>query len=135
MPLEKTNVLFVCTMNSNRSPSARFLYESNTDYNVRSRGTQSDLTVENLHWADLIITMEEEHRASILLVDANVDSKVIVLHIRDQYGFLEDALIDRFRSALIPLMGAFSNDDPNTIAIARDDWKRKVGYSFFADEI
>lgn len=36
---ESRNVLFVCTMNRWRSPTAEKLYERDSELNVRSRGT------------------------------------------------------------------------------------------------
>lgn len=62
-------VLFVCTANVDRSPTAEALFRGHPGVEVASAGTARDavrpLTSEIIARADLIIVMEEAHREAI----------------------------------------------------------------------
>lgn len=55
----KLKVLFVCTVNRMRSPTAHKIYESDTRFEVKSAGTDKTantvLTEQILNWADSIV--------------------------------------------------------------------------------
>lgn len=58
-------VLFVCSQNKLRSPTAEQVFSRREDLEVASAGTNHDaetpLTVELVSWADLIFVMEKAH--------------------------------------------------------------------------
>lgn len=61
-------LLFVCTAGRQRSPTAAKLFEGMgylTDYAGTHGMGDRRLTVQDLEWADLVIVMEEFHRAYI----------------------------------------------------------------------
>ncbi|MEO0948505.1 MAG: phosphotyrosine protein phosphatase, partial [Cyanobacteria bacterium J06641_5] len=62
---ENVNVLFVCSMNKWRSPTAEKIYKNKPLVKVRSAGTSSKakhhVSHEDLKWADLILAMELKH--------------------------------------------------------------------------
>ena len=62
-----TNVLFVCSRNRWRSPTAERIYRGKAELNVRSAGTSKaavhPLTAEDVTWADVIILMEDKHKS------------------------------------------------------------------------
>ena len=62
----KENLLFVCSRNQWRSPTAEGLFRSHPDYNARSAGTsekaRTKLSHKLVQWADVIIVMERRHR-------------------------------------------------------------------------
>lgn len=64
-----TNVLFVCSANLDRSPTAEELFQDHPGIAVASAGTATDatrpLSAEVIGWADVIIVMEEAHREAI----------------------------------------------------------------------
>lgn len=104
-------VLFVCTQNLQRSPTAEALYSGRPDLEVRSAGIMHDarvpLTAELLQWADAIYVMEELHRRHIerafpALVRAK---RIVCLDIPDMYYYMEPELVALLRQKLRPELG------------------------------
>lgn len=89
----RCHVLFVCTANVARSPTAAAIFldlaGSAGRYAVRSAGTASRatrrLTTRDLAWADMVIAMESGHRTEILGRWPDHAAKVRVLDVRDDY--------------------------------------------------
>ncbi len=63
------NLLFVCSQNKWRSPTAEANYRNDSRVNVRSAGTSSSarkrISEKDLDWADLILVMENRHKKAI----------------------------------------------------------------------
>ena len=61
-----TNVLFVCSQNLDRSPTAERLFADFPGVETASAGTNNDaetpLSSELVAWADIIFVMEKTHR-------------------------------------------------------------------------
>jgi len=93
------NVLFICSQNRLRSPTAEQMLCKRSDLEVASAGTNNDadtpLTAELVDWADLIFVMEKMHRSKLQKrFRANLKSKrVVCLDIPDRYAFMEPALV------------------------------------------
>jgi predicted protein tyrosine phosphatase len=93
------NVLFVCSQNRLRSPTAEQVFASHPAMNVTSAGTNSDaenpLTAELVLWADIIFVMEKTHRTKLQKrYRKNLkDARVICLDIPDKYDFMDDDLV------------------------------------------
>lgn len=93
------NVLFVCSQNRLRSPTAEQMFSQRPDIEVASAGTNSDadtpLTAELVEWADVIFVMEKIHRTKLQQrFRASLKSKrVVCLDIPDKYGFMDPALV------------------------------------------
>lgn len=64
------NILFVCSRNQWRSPTAERLFRSHPRVSVRSAGTSPNarkhVSVEDVQWADLILVMEEKHKSRLI---------------------------------------------------------------------
>ncbi len=92
-------VLFVCSQNKLRSPTAEQVFSTRTDIEVNSAGTNHDaenpLDREQIAWADIIIVMERTHRNKIQKrFRAVLDGKrIVVLDIPDDYEFMDPELI------------------------------------------
>jgi predicted protein tyrosine phosphatase len=93
------NVLFVCSQNRLRSPTAEQVFASHPAINVASAGTNNDaespLTPEIVRWADFIFVMEKAHRNKLqkhFKRDLK-DARVICLDIPDEYEFMDERLI------------------------------------------
>ena len=93
-------VLFVCSRNRLRSPTAEQIFSAGRDLEVQSAGTDNDaevpLTAEMVAWADIIFVMERKHRSKLQKrFRASLKSaRVICLDIPDKYRFMEPELID-----------------------------------------
>lgn len=92
-------VLFVCSQNRLRSPSAEQVFSLREDLEVDSAGTNHDadnpLTAELVAWADLIFVMEKVHRSKLQRRFRAVlgGKRVICLNIPDEYEFMQPELV------------------------------------------
>ena len=82
-------VLFVCTANVDRSPTAAKLLEDQPGFVTLSAGTWSHastaVTQDLLDWADVVFVMESRHRDQVMAISGDVLSKVVVLDVPDVY--------------------------------------------------
>jgi len=99
-----TRVLFVCTGNIDRSPTAEDILKEVPGFEVRSAGTMPGarrcLTRSDVEWADRIFVMEDHHRVSVLGLDPGADSRVKVLGIPDMYIRGDERLVELIRKEL-----------------------------------
>ena len=91
-------VLFVCSQNKLRSPTAEQVFAGRTDLEVDSAGTNQDaenpLTDELVSWADVIFVMEKAHRAKLSKrFKRHLKARVICLDIPDDYAFMDPDLV------------------------------------------
>lgn len=93
------NVLFVCSQNKLRSPTAEQVFASYPSIEVASAGTNNDaenpLTSELVRWADIIFVMERTHRNKLqrrFRQDLR-SARIICLDIPDEYEFMDEALV------------------------------------------
>lgn len=92
-------VLFVCSQNRLRSPTAEQIFSQRPDLEVESSGTNHDadtpLTVELVAWADLIFVMERAHRDKLQrrFQRSLKGKRVICLDIPDDYEFMDPGLV------------------------------------------
>lgn len=103
-------VLFVCTANKLRSPTAEDLFRDWPGVEALAAGTDADaprpLTRELIASADLILTMESHHRERIRKKyrDRPADGLIVPLHIPDEYGRGDPALIELLKARAAPLI-------------------------------
>ncbi len=101
-----TNILFVCTANRLRSPTAQAVFAHRTDIAVRSAGLDPEaptrLDEALLLWAEKIYVMENHHREKIRKKFKKVlgDRPIIVLGIPDEYEFMQPELIALLKERL-----------------------------------
>ncbi|WP_445193880.1 low molecular weight protein tyrosine phosphatase family protein [Sphingomonas sp. Tas61C01] len=92
-------VLFVCSQNRLRSPTAEQVFSRRKHLEVDSAGTNHDadnpLTAELVAWADVIFVMQKAHRNKLQrrFRAALGGRRVICLDIPDDYDFMEPELI------------------------------------------
>ena len=96
---EPQKLLFICSQNQWRSPTAERLFDDHPHYEARSAGTEPGarvrVTAGHLGWADLILVMERRHadRLREKFADALVGKRVVVLRIPDKYQFGDSQLV------------------------------------------
>jgi predicted protein tyrosine phosphatase len=94
------NILFICSQNKLRSPTAEQIFSMRRDIEVDSAGTNADaenpLTPELIRWADLIVVMEKAHRNKVQRKYRSSlgGKRLICLDIPDDYEFMDPALIN-----------------------------------------
>jgi predicted protein tyrosine phosphatase len=113
------NVLFVCTANRLRSPTAEQVFASWEGIEVDSAGLSSaavkPLTPELVMWAQLIFVMEEIHRQKLSRRFRAYlkDQRVICLDIPDRYNFMEPALIELLNAKVAPHLRRIQSSRPS----------------------
>lgn len=101
------HVLFVCSQNRLRSPTAEQIFSKWPGIEVASAGLDASagnpLTRELVEWADLIFVMEKTHRSKLSRKFREVlrDQRVICLNIPDEYGYMDPGLV-RLLESLVP---------------------------------
>ena len=97
-------ILFVCTGNMDRSPTAEDLLKGREDFEAMSAGTwvhaQRSISESLLDWADKIFVMEKEHKAAILRLKPDVEKKIIVLGIPNNYRRNDAELVRTLKAKL-----------------------------------
>ncbi|SIT54593.1 Protein tyrosine phosphatase-like protein (modular protein) [Mesorhizobium prunaredense] len=99
------NVLFVCSQNRLRSPTAEQVFSSRRDIEVASAGTNHDadspLTHDLVSWADIIFVMEKAHRAKLQqkFKASLKKARVICLDIPVDDEFMDPGLVSSAGSA------------------------------------
>ena len=82
-------VLFVCTANIDRSPTAEDLLGQLNGFEVQSAGTwlhaRRRITEELINWADIVFVMERYHKEYLLDLSPVAKNKIVVLGIPDIY--------------------------------------------------
>jgi len=67
---ESLKILFVCSMNQWRSPTAEKIYADKPLVITRSRGTSENarntVRTDDLKWADIVLVMEEKHKQRLM---------------------------------------------------------------------
>lgn len=93
------NVLFVCSKNKWRSPTAEQVFAGYPGIECSSAGLSSDaenrLTAEQVEWADVICVMERAHKAklSTRFKKHLKDVRIVCLDIPDKYTYMDPALV------------------------------------------
>lgn len=108
--MARTRLLFVCTGNTDRSPTAEKLFDQHDGYTARSCGiaplAHIPVSDELLEWSDYIICMEEPHRFVLLnRYPAAQDKTIFVLDIPDLYEKDEPELVEKLRVKLREVTG------------------------------
>ena len=107
----KENLLFVCSRNQWRSPTAEGLLRNHPAYHARSAGTSEEARIKLSHklvqWADVILVMERRHR-DILRERYGAElagKRLVVLDIEDNYGFNDPELVALLKDKLAAALG------------------------------
>lgn len=104
------NLLFVCSRNRLRSPSAEAVFGDCAGVEVASAGTSVDadmpVSADLIEWAEIIFVMERIHERKLLerfgpLLRAK---RVVVLGIPDKYGYMDTELVALLRRKLSPYL-------------------------------
>lgn len=102
------NVLFVCSRNRRRSPTAESVFSGIDGLEVLSAGTSEDavtaVSADLIEWADAVIAMEDRHRAKIQqrFGSSLKGKQMVVLGIQDRYEFMDEELVRTLQERLEP---------------------------------
>ena len=106
------NVLFICSRNQWRSPTAEKVWRNHPGLSVRSAGTSPNarrpVTEQDLRWAEAIFVMEEKHKSRLLAEFTRLleNKRIVVLDIPDEYKYMDPELIEILEQTVEPLLFA-----------------------------
>jgi predicted protein tyrosine phosphatase len=97
-------LLFVCSQNRLRSPTAEHIFSRWPGVEAMSAGLNHDaiapVSSDLLEWADMVIVMEKTHKNKLTnKFGAHLKGKkVIVLDIPDEYDYMQPELVQLLRT-------------------------------------
>ncbi len=100
------NILFICSRNQWRSPTAEKIYSKDDRVNVRSAGTspraRKTVNVKDIEWAELIFVMEHKHKERLKSTFSKQlqYKKIIVLDIPDEYKYMDEELVELLKMSV-----------------------------------
>lgn len=107
----KQNVLFICSRNQWRSPTAEQVYRKHPMLAVRSAGTSPNarrtVSPDDIAWATVILVMEEKHKSRLKAEFSRLlEGRVIhVLDIPDDYKYMDPELVEQLEQCVPSILG------------------------------
>ena len=104
------HLLFLCSRNRLRSPTAETIFREYPGVETDSAGLSPDaelrLSAEQVEWADLIFVMEAVHRQRLQKAFGKLlaGKKVVILGIPDDYDYMDPALVDLLKLRCAPYL-------------------------------
>lgn len=101
---DRKKILFVCSANQQRSPTAEALYKEDPRFEVKSAGTselaKNSVDAEMLKWADIVVVMEHRHARIIRdrFPSALQSVRLTVLDIPDVFEYMDSVLQREIRT-------------------------------------
>ena len=96
-------ILFVCSGNIDRSPTAENIYSGRRDLEVKSAGTsdyaRTHVSAELMEWADIILCMEKKHTQKIKKKYPDIAGNKVIdtLDVPDKYDYMNINLVNMIR--------------------------------------
>jgi predicted protein tyrosine phosphatase len=97
------NILFVCSRNNWRSPTAETIYKSRQDHKTKSAGTEPSAKVrvsaKDILWADIIFVMEKKHKQRLVdkFPNETKNKQLVILDIEDDYEYMDEELVEMIK--------------------------------------
>ena len=108
---EKLHVLFICSRNQWRSPTAEKLWRSHPNLSVRSAGTSPNarrhVSASDIVWAEVIFVMEEKHKSRLVAEFSRLleHKPLHVLDIPDEYRYMDPELVEEIERSVSAILG------------------------------
>lgn len=106
-------ILFICSQNKLRSPTAEQVFSMDERLEVRSAGLDKNamntLSSDDIEWADIIFVMENSHRNKLSKKYRKYvrGKRVICLNIPDDYEFMDHKLIQILKVSVPRYLGTY----------------------------
>jgi predicted protein tyrosine phosphatase len=111
IPTARQNVLFICSRNQWRSPTAEQVFRRRPGLSVRSAGTSPNarrtVSANDIAWASVILEMEEKHKSRLKAGFGRlIEGRAIhVLDVPDDYQYMDAELVELLEQSAGPLLG------------------------------
>ena len=106
-------LLFICSQNKLRSPTAETIFSEYEGLEVESAGLNHDaevtVSIEMIESADIIFVMEKVHKKKLSKNFQKFlkSKRVICLDIPDEYDYMDVDLINILNQKVLPLLGTY----------------------------
>lgn len=106
-------ILFICSQNKWRSPTAEAVFAQVEGVEALSAGTNHDaetpLSADLVEWADMLVCMERAHQRKLQrdFAGALKGKQVTVLGIKDDYRFMDAELVERIKAKFPRWFGGY----------------------------
>jgi predicted protein tyrosine phosphatase len=106
----RRNILFICSRNQWRSPTAEQIWRKHPLLSVRSAGTSSSarrkVSEDDVRWADVIFVMEEKHKSRLVAEFTSLikNKSVHILDIPDEYKYMDPELVEQLEQSVGALL-------------------------------
>ncbi|WP_414755729.1 low molecular weight protein tyrosine phosphatase family protein [Anabaena sp. CCY 9910] len=106
-------ILFICSQNRLRSPTAEVVFAEYEGLETDSAGldhyAEVPVSSEAIEWADIIFVMERLHKQKLAknFQPFLKNKRVICLDIPDEFEYMEPALIEILKKKVLPLLGTY----------------------------
>ncbi|MBW4513415.1 MAG: low molecular weight protein tyrosine phosphatase family protein [Scytonematopsis contorta HA4267-MV1] len=103
-------LLFICSQNRLRSPTAEAVFSEYEGIEAQSAGLNHDaevpLSPEMIYWADIIFVMEKTHRSklSTRFKQFLKGKRIICLDVPDNYNYMDSDLIKLLEKKVLPFL-------------------------------
>ena len=107
----RIHVLFVCSRNQWRSPTAEQVWRRHPALSVRSGGTSPNarhpVSAADLSWAQVIFVMEEKHKSRLVAEYRRLleHKPIHVLDIPDEYRYMDAELVELLQTSVGDILG------------------------------
>lgn len=97
------NLLFICSRNQWRSPTAEAIWRKDAFFQVRSAGTSPNarktVSPADIRWADVVFVMENKHKNRLTSKFARMleHKPLFVLDIPDDYKYMDEELVTELK--------------------------------------
>ena len=109
-------LLFICSANLMRSPTAEKIFSSHEGIEATSAGINADaetpVSADLVEWADVVVAMEQHH-ARFLQENFGYllrRKRVAVLGIADRYEFMDPELVEILKQKIEPQLARWRNE-------------------------
>jgi protein-tyrosine phosphatase len=97
--IKRPHILVLCGRNKKRSRTAEHIFKNDDRFDIRSAGVspkaEKVVTEKDVAWADVIFVMMPDQRSRLQQQFTHLPLPAIeVLHIEDDYEFLNEELVD-----------------------------------------
>ena len=109
------NVLFICSRNQWRSPTAEAVWCKLPGISVRSAGTSpkanKSVRAIDIRWADIIFAMETKHKQRLQAEFRQLVAykRIEVLEIPDEYRYMDETLVELFEAHATAFLNSYSS--------------------------
>lgn len=106
----RLKLLFVCSRNQWRSPTAEQIWRKHPMVQARSGGTSPNarhtVSEDDVHWADVIFVMEQKHKSRLVAGFTHLlaDKPIHVLDIPDEYKYMDPELVEMLEQSVASIL-------------------------------